>query len=673
MATGKVVPLNQPYPAQKPDVVTTFDHLTASAISARTNPDSLVGQRGLAIYSKMANDEQVKAVTTFKRDAITARGWQFAFRPSTKLSQQEQEQRQGLFEEMLARMHGNFSDALNTIMTGRLFGFSMTEKVYGEMEVDGKQWPAINRLLGRDPLSFRFYTDEFGMLVRTEQQTRNGLQDVDMRRVIHYVHAPEWDQVYGRSDLREAYRSWYIKDQVSNLWPLYLERFAAGFVHVELPAGETLADEELTALKAAVTRVKSLGSLVTPPGVKVTVVFPGTTDAYESAVQFHDLAIAKALLVPNLLGISHTGQTGAYSQSQTQLEAFFWTLNADATRLEECLNEQLFRDLGDQCWGDGDYPVFRFKPASLEHTKWVLGTWKDLLGVKAVVPTEEDEAFIRKLMEMPARDEKSTPLVNPVEEQHRKEDMKAQADALAQTLEAKKQQPAPGKQTFAWDESKHPRRAKGSGDVTGDGKGDGGKFAPGEGVTLPKALYDELVIHEVDTHDPETASPERTALVEQLRAGRKVHGEVALARLRSALDNIADIAEDNGRTSLRNAAAKLRDSIALRDKPVTGQLSTLGGIGTGRPGQRLRGPFGGGKKFSVSFTTPEEQAEWCAALRVGTVLELPEAVLFTTATYDGIGVEVLLPGCDAEHLPPGTKLRMTAVGEGVLEAEVLPA
>lgn len=441
--TGTVVPLNQPYPDRRPDQVTTYDYLATSTIGYRANPDTLVGRRGLDIYSRMSTDEQVKAVLNFKRDAITARGWVFTFRDETPLSEMEQAFRRRLFVEILKRMRGSFSDALNAIMTGRAYGFSISEKVYGEITLDGKLWPAINQVLGRDPLSFRFYTDEYGTLQKIEQVAhRAGVIEVDRRVVIHYVHAPEWDHIYGRSDLREAYRSWYIKDEVSKLWPMYLERFAGGFLHAAQDAQAPLSASDLAALRDALARAKSLGAIVTPPGVTLNVIHPpGNADMYERALQYHDLAIAKALLVPNLLGISHSGGVGAYAQSQTQLEAFYWTLNADAARLEECLNEQLFRDLGDQAWGDGEYPEFRFKPASLEHVKWVAQAWQQLLTAKAVVPTEEDEAYLRAMLEMPPRDEESTVLENPVEKEQREQ---VAAAAMAAAREpAEDEEPRP--------------------------------------------------------------------------------------------------------------------------------------------------------------------------------------------------------------------------------------
>lgn len=446
MANGKVIPLQTPYDEQAPDTVTTFDvsNLWQFLNQQRYNPDDLVSRRGLKIYSEMLKDEQVKAVTEFKLSAILARGWDFKF-GQTKLSEKEQQRRIDVFNAVVAKMRGSFTDAIDGVSSGREMGFSITEKVYGTIDVAGTAFVGINMMLTRDPTSFEFFTDEYGIVNRIVQKGTNLREvNIDLDRIIHYVHKPKWDLVYGRSDLRAAHRSWYAKDQLVKLWLIHLEKFGGG-----IPVASRAADSNLKSgtpdfetLKETLKNFKGMASVILPPGVTMEVHFPTTTDQFEKALVYFDLAIAKALLVPNLLGLSHTGQTGSYSQSQTQFEAFFWTLNADSARLEECLNEQLFRDLGDQNWGDSEYPRFCFKPASMEHIKWVLTTWKELLGAKAVIPTEQDERYLRSLLEMPERDEDSEPLVNPIEEQHRKEDMAIQQKQMEATAEARAKQSA---------------------------------------------------------------------------------------------------------------------------------------------------------------------------------------------------------------------------------------
>lgn len=416
---SKAPALTQTYPEQRHDSVVTYDvnqQWQSVLDGKRWNPDDLVAAKGLPIYSKMLVDEQVKSVTEFKLNAILGRGFSFKF-GKTKLSDTEQAERIAVFEAVLKRMRGSFVDALEGIASGREYGFSVTEKVYGEVEVESKAFTGINMLLTRDPCSFDFYADDYGLLKKIEQRVNNRAPIViDRSKVIHYVHKPKWDMIYGRSELRSAYRSWYAKDQLIKLWLLHLEKFGSGVWKAmqDSEAKLRINSPEYVALQAALTNVRALSSIILPAGVTAEVEFPSSTDQYEKALQYFDLGIAKSQLVPNLLGLSHTGQTGAYAQSQTQFEAFFWTTSADGSRLSECLNEELFRDLGDQNWGDSDYPAFCFKPVSMEHAKWMLTTWKDLLGAKAVISTEEDERIIRQMLEMPERDPDAEPLVDPM-------------------------------------------------------------------------------------------------------------------------------------------------------------------------------------------------------------------------------------------------------------------
>lgn len=419
---GRVSPLSKPYPQQTPDKVTTYENSSLWGFGAdgrRFNPDDLVGKKGLKIYGDMVADEQVKAVVDFKLSAIIARGWTFEFDEDSELSDDKKSERVRVFKRVIKNMRGSFQDALDAIASGREYGFSQTEKVYGDINIGGKTYRGINKLLTRDPCTFEFKADDYGELVSVTQKVTGGRQlEVDQAKMIRYVHRPRFDRIFGRSDLRAAYRSWYAKGELIKLWLLFLEKFAGGIAVASRVSDEAPAfgSAEYTSLENALRNMASTRSVILPKGVELEVHFPATTDAYEKACVFFDLAIAKALLVPNLLGLSHTGQTGAYSQSQTQLEAFFWTLGNDGARIEDCLNEQLFRDLGDQNWGDGEYPEFKFKPSSMEHIKWVISTWKDLVVANAVITTEDDEKRLRELLDMPPRDGEAQVLVNPAVE-----------------------------------------------------------------------------------------------------------------------------------------------------------------------------------------------------------------------------------------------------------------
>jgi len=375
----------------------------------RINPDDLVRRKGLLVYSKMRNDEQVKAVCTFKRDAILSRGWNLEYEKDSPLSEEERSARIGIIKKIIDRMPGSFIDALNAISTGREFGFSMTEKVYEMVDINGKAWVGLKSLVARDPATFEFQTDPHGDLVKCTQTAAGQFIDIDLDKFVYYVHNPEFDRYFGQSELRSAYRSWYIKDQTIIFWANFLERFGGGFLVASLTGDNApkFGTPAYLALQRALSDARNGAGFIAPTGVQVDVKYPATTEAYEKACTWHDLAIARALLVPNLLGVSHTGTTGAFAQSQTQLEAFAWTVTADKMRLEACLTDQLIKDLGDRNWGDGEYPRFTFNPVSQEFVRWLVGQWGALSSQGVVLSTEEDEQRLRRMLDMPTRNEDS--------------------------------------------------------------------------------------------------------------------------------------------------------------------------------------------------------------------------------------------------------------------------
>lgn len=433
---GKVTPLDKQKPLETQNDLVTYDVSSIwSGVGRdgdRYNPDDLIGRKGIGIYSKMLVDDQVKAATEFKLAAIMARGYEFGFDDSTKLSKEQQAERINIVWKIIDAVTGSFDTCIENVACGREFGFSVTEKVLTEVMIDGRAYTGINKLVLRDPSSFTFKADDYGELKGIRQNVSAREVDVDPRKVIHYVHKPKWDQFYGRSELRAAYDWWYIKQQVMRMWPMFLEKFAGGVAVASQAAdSQGMSATEKTALQDALKNMKAISSVIMPKGIELEVLFPTTTDAYEKCITFCDQAIARSQLVPNLLGVSHTGQTGAFAQSQTQFEGFLWTIKQDGNALAECLNEQLFRPLFDINFGDKEYPWFKFKPASFEHVKWILSTWKDLLGAKAVVASEQDEAYIRKLLEMPSR-EPDEVLINPVEQANQEADRQLKIDALKQ-------------------------------------------------------------------------------------------------------------------------------------------------------------------------------------------------------------------------------------------------
>ena len=369
------------------------------------NPDDLMGRKGFGIYRQMLLDEQVKAVVRFKRDAITSREWYFE--TPEDMDDKVAQERVDLCKAIIREMKGNFMDALNGIMSGMYNGFSMTEIVVKQMQHKGKTYWGIDRLKLRPFDTFTFKVDQHGNAEEVLQRMDGREQTIDMERFIHYVQSPEEDEHYGQSELRAAYRAYWSKDVMIKLYNIFMERMASGFIWAQPKEGHSIdpGSPLETALRNVLSNIQSKTAIILPSQVELNIERPTGDGGYETAIALHDKSIAKALLVPNLLGITEQGNTGSYSQSQTQFEAFLMTLDADATRLEDVLNEQLFRKLGEYNFGDNNHPLFKFKPMSDDLKFKLLQMWKEMVSAGAVKSQPSDEDRLRNMMDMPGREE----------------------------------------------------------------------------------------------------------------------------------------------------------------------------------------------------------------------------------------------------------------------------
>lgn len=376
------------------------------------NPDILVSNKGLGIYKKMMQDEQIKAVALFKRNAILSRGWSF----DIKINDEGQEDTDHLemaefFTFMVNSITGSFKDMLDGMLTALQNGFSITEKVYMPLQWNDKTMWGIKALKLRPFDSFNggFSTDVHGNLLGLFQLIGGRKIEIPIDKVIHFVHQPDIDEHYGESDLRVCYRSWWSKDLIVKFWNIHLERHASGFIYAKVTGQLTPTQE--SSIKSLLNNISSRMSAIIPEGIDLDSFQPLKTDAYEKAITIHNLAIAKGQLVPNLLGLSEQSRTGSYSQSETQLEAFFWVLDFIAARLQEVLNEQMFRDLALQNFGTDDFPKFKFEPISDYMKMDIAKVWGEMIRTGAVERSNTDEKYLRTLLDFPEKEEvKEEPL-----------------------------------------------------------------------------------------------------------------------------------------------------------------------------------------------------------------------------------------------------------------------
>jgi SPP1 gp7 family putative phage head morphogenesis protein len=373
-------------------------------------PDALTASKGAGIYTKMMRDDQVKAVVRFKQYGVVGRGFIFDKDPDNK----EHEQMEELFMSITERVKGSWRDVMLGILTSMETGYSLTEKIFEPFDFENRTYWGLKALKLRPFNTISFVTDKHGNIEEVIQYINNGAEKVEMplRKVVHMAYQPVMDEVYGESDLRACYRDYWCKDVIIKLRNVFLERFAGGLATVELSQAISPAAKE--GIRTFLSNVTARSGAMFPEGAKLELHSPKSTDAFEKAIAACDKAIAKACLVPNLLGLSEQGQTGSYSQSQTQFEAFMLISDALAEQLSETLNEQVFKQLAIWNFGTEEFPRFKFEPFSNAQKMELAERWSELIDKGAAERTDEDENWIRSLLGAPDKpEEEETEDINP--------------------------------------------------------------------------------------------------------------------------------------------------------------------------------------------------------------------------------------------------------------------
>jgi SPP1 gp7 family putative phage head morphogenesis protein len=384
------------------------------------NPDILYSYKGAQVYDKMMTDDQVKAVMEFKQGAVVSRGYFFDVEKDEESGEpvEEQQNMADFFDCVLRKMDGSVTDKLIEILSAMKYGFSVSEKIFQPIDHEGSTYWGLKDIKLR-PFSSMLtgmVVDQHGNLQSIKQRA-GGSTDIELplEKIIHFVHRPEIDRHYGESDLRAAYRAWWSKDIAIKFQNIHLERHAGGFIWAQIdPAKGALSNTDKINLEKVLENLSAHTAIHVPSAVTLNTIQPLNTEAYDKAIAQYDKAISKSLLVPNLLGLSEQGSVGSYSQSSTQLEIFFWVLDLIAARLEDVLNEQLFRPLAEWNFGTDDYPRFTFELMSEDRKRTIMAAWSDLVSKGAVTKTTSDEDYIRTLIGFPEKGEPDAPKPAPV-------------------------------------------------------------------------------------------------------------------------------------------------------------------------------------------------------------------------------------------------------------------
>ena len=368
------------------------------------NPSELVSTKGLRVYDMMRRDDQVKAALQFKKLAVMSAGWTVT---SPDGEDDEWEPTKFILEQFTG-LPGSFDSTLLEMLSGVDFGFSVSEIVLEK----GPQ-AKLRALKTKRPHFFHFRTDEFGNLADDglEQETATGRVKLPVSKFVIYSHQREFSNYYGRSDLDAAYRAWWAKENSYRWLQLLLQRYGVPPVFA-LFNKDTYNTTQQNQLYNVINNMQGATAGVMPRGKKEDLEFwspelAGQGSAvFEPALNMFNADIARAILVPGMLGLTPDMKVGAFAKSKVNFDSFMLVVaHLQRDFADQAINDQLIRPLVDINFGPMDaYPTFKFIDPEDDTRGELLKIWQTLVAGGSVKPTPDDEAHIRSMLKMPDRD-----------------------------------------------------------------------------------------------------------------------------------------------------------------------------------------------------------------------------------------------------------------------------
>jgi SPP1 gp7 family putative phage head morphogenesis protein len=368
------------------------------------NPDPLVNGNSYRIYDEMRHDDQVKSALSFKKDLILSPGWEI----KCKKKEIKETLENNLREEMGSC---SFEDSLRDIMSAYDYGFSLTEVLYKKPENGVIK---IRDIKTRPPHTFEFHLTEIGDVEKIVQRQSAGSKDFKPSYFLHFTYQPEFGNPYGKSDLRAAHQAWKTKKFFLRFWAIYVERFAAPTILGEYP--DDYDSAKVSRLQAVLKTIQNSTVAVMPEGTKIDFKMPqrDSSDIYEKGVTLLNTMIARALLMPDLLGISGEQTSGgSYALGSTQFRMFMELIKKEQNALARKVTQHVLRPLVLANWGD--YPCsLVFKDFSEGDMNEALKIWVDATRSNLWQPNDEEVNHLREMLKFPVGDVKAKP-IQPVQ------------------------------------------------------------------------------------------------------------------------------------------------------------------------------------------------------------------------------------------------------------------
>ena len=355
------------------------------------------GAQGYLTYRRMQHDPQVKACLSTKKFAVLSRGWEVhpASESAADVATAD------FIRWTLGDMRGSVLDALYSVLDALALGVSVLEINYKLLPATGP-YPGmigLHSLKAKNPEIFFFDVDSF---LNLHGLRIAGGDILDPAKFLIYSYQPQYENPLGTSDLRAAFQSWYMKEQMLKWWAKFLEKFGLPTVVGKYGAKAGYGQRQLLDFMQTLRQVHNETAIAIPDDMEITLLeAQRALDAgFDEALSYMDRGIAKSILGETLTADS-SAKGATYGLGQVHMDVLSFYLQKLQRDLEETvMTEQLIQRLVAYNFAPGtSCPTFSL--GKIDDGKLATaGTLISQLIAGSVV--SPDEPWIRQSLGLPA-------------------------------------------------------------------------------------------------------------------------------------------------------------------------------------------------------------------------------------------------------------------------------
>lgn len=345
-------------------------------------------------------DSTVRAGLITVKQPIIAANWYAKVGGTSENEKQAADLVDHVFNNVL-----NWHHTLQEILTMLEFGFVVFEIVLDVVQVDGVDRVVPVKIAYRKQTTIQAWEQQDGTPGITQLTAAGQIVSIPAAKLLTFTHQQEGDNWAGISILRSAYGSWYYKKHLEKIEALQQERQGLGVVKIKHPAN---AKDPMIkqAEQAAMSLRANEKAFIREPGDGWEISFMDmgakTLTDPTKAIARHDRNLLKAMLA-QYIDIGSTSSSGSLAASNDQRRLLEQQDQAIANQIAARISEKLVKLICDLNFNLDTYPQWVAGKIGERNLTDMATVYKTFVDAGAITPTEEDEAHIRQLVELPER------------------------------------------------------------------------------------------------------------------------------------------------------------------------------------------------------------------------------------------------------------------------------